>query len=99
MYRTLIAAAALLTVGAAGAQTAQTSSNPAVKDSAPVSVSNPAEGRNSFTEDQARTRLAKKGYTVASLTKNDDGVWTGSATKRGKTVTVGLDYKGNVTTR
>jgi len=33
------------------------------------------------------------------LAKDKDGVWRGSATKAGKKVNVGLDYKGNVTAR
>lgn len=99
MHRPLILAAALITAGAASAQQAQSSSNPAVKDSAPRSVTAPANGSNSFTEEQARNRLAKAGYSVSSLAKNADGAWTGSATKGGKSVTVALDYKGNVTTR
>lgn len=75
------------------------SHNPAVKDSKPHSVGSPAEGANSFTENQAKERLAKAGYTVTTLAKDDNGVWRGTATKGGKSVNVGLDYKGNVTTR
>ncbi len=99
MYRQIIAAAALVGAVGATAQEAQSSHNPAVKDSAPHSVTAPARGHNSFTEKQARKRLAKAGYTVAALSKDADGVWVGTATKDGKSVTVGLDYKGNVTTR
>lgn len=74
------------------------STNPAVKDRDPHKVAAPARGRNSFTEDQAKRRLAEAGYEVATLTKQGD-VWTGPGSKAGKSVTVMLDYKGNITTR
>lgn len=100
MHRHLIIVAALLTAtSGAVAQEAQSSHNPAVKDSAPHSVMAPAKGHNSFTEGQARKRLAKAGYTVSSLTKDSSGAWMGSAMKDGKSISVALDYKGNVTTR
>ena len=58
-----------------------------------------AKGRNSFTEAQARGRIAKDGYSnVSKLAKNDNGVWQGTAMKAGAKVNVALDYKGNVTT-
>ena len=94
--------AAMLGVAAQAQQTdagQHGSHNPAVKDSSAHTTTTPAEGANSFTEEQARKRLAKAGYTVSSLTKDDNGVWRGTATKGGKSVQVGLDYKGNVTTR
>lgn len=100
MYRYLIALSALVSVSVPSlAQEAQSSHNPAVKDSAPHAVTAPAAGRNSFTQHQAMKRLAKAGYTVSSLTKDSSGAWMGSATKGGQSVTVALDYKGNITTR
>ena len=93
------AAAALLGTGAY-AQTADPAHNPAIKNSAAVHVSAAARGRNSFTEDQAQGRIAKAGYTdVSKLTKDKSGVWRGTAMHAGAKVQVGLDYKGNVTTR
>lgn len=57
----------------------------------------PAKGANSFTMGQARTRIEKEGFSnVADLSKDDNGVWHGKATKHGTTTTVWLDYKGNV---
>lgn len=54
-------------------------------------------GANSFTESQARTRLMEKGYTAVSALKRDkDGVWRGTATKDAKSVSVGVDYKGDI---
>jgi len=89
--------AAVLVATGAAAQT--TSHNPAIKDSSPAQAGKAAEGRNSFTEDQARSRLTKAGYTgVGALTKDTNGVWRGTATKGGAHVQVGLDYKGNVVT-
>lgn len=55
------------------------------------------EGSNSFTEGQARSRMEEAGYTnVTDLQKNDQGIWQGKAQKDGRSVTVGLDYKGNI---
>ena len=73
--------------------------NPAIKDSTPHSMTSATRGANSFTQAQARKRLAKAGYMTSRLTKDADGVWMGSATKGGKTVNVGLDFKGNITER
>ena len=57
----------------------------------------PAKGSNSFTEGQAKSRIADRGYTnVAGLKKDNDGVWHGSAQHNGQPVQVWLDYKGNV---
>ncbi|MBP1180857.1 hypothetical protein [Methylobacterium sp. PvR107] len=55
------------------------------------------KGANSFTEGEARSRLAKAGYTDAKdLKKDADGIWRGTATHGGQAVPVGLDFKGNV---
>ena len=57
----------------------------------------PASGATSFTEGQARGRIEDKGYTaVTALTKDDNGVWRGTATKDGSNAQVWMDYKGNV---
>ncbi len=57
----------------------------------------PLEGANSFTESQAQDRAIAAGYSdVSALTKDDKGIWRGSATKDGKSVKVAVDYKGNV---
>lgn len=58
----------------------------------------PATGANSFTEAQARERLASRGYTNPSaLVQAEDGAWRGQATIDGATVEVSVDYQGNVT--
>ncbi len=57
----------------------------------------PIAGANSFTEGQARDRIAKAGYTdVQHLKQDDKGVWRGRAQKSGQQVNVALDYRGNV---
>ena len=101
MKHYLIGAAAAALVGAAAmAQTPDSSHNPIIKDNAAVHVSAAAHGRNSFTEDQAQGRIADAGYTdVSKLMKDKNGVWRGTAMHGGAQVKVGLDYKGNVTTR
>jgi hypothetical protein len=75
-------------------------SNNALKDRNVQNVGVAAEGANSFTEGQARDRIAKAGFSdVSALTKDDAGLWQGKATRDGKEVQVALDYKGNVTSR
>ena len=71
---------------------------------APLGVSlaqtTPVAGANSFTEGQARDHIEKAGYTgVTALTKTPDGMWTGTATKGGKSATVSVDFKGAVTAK
>ena len=57
----------------------------------------PFPGANSFTESQARSRIEDYGVTaVSGLKKDDQGVWRGTAMKNGKSVSVAVDYKGNV---
>ena len=100
--RFVAAVGGLLLAGSATAQvqSSQGSHNPAVKDPTPVSTGAPARGANSFTEDQARGRFVEGGYTdVSALKKNGAGQWTASANRDGKSVTVMLDYKGNISQR
>ena len=57
----------------------------------------PAKGSNSFTENQAKDRIAQRGYSnVSDLQKDNDGIWRGHAQHSGSDVQVWLDYKGNV---
>ncbi len=100
--RTLMACGAMLLASSAVAQTATHvgAHNPAIKTTAAAPVTTPANGANSFTEDQARGWLTKAGYrNVSTLKKDKDGVWRGTGIRAGKTVRFGLDYKGNVTAR
>jgi hypothetical protein len=58
------------------------------------------EGRNSFTEGQAKSRIEKSGFSdVTGLAKDDKGVWNGKATKDGKQVNVQVDFQGDVLVR
>lgn len=55
------------------------------------------EGKNSFTESQAKERIAEAGYAeIGALKLDDQGIWRGTAAKDGKSVSVGIDYQGNV---
>jgi hypothetical protein len=57
----------------------------------------PLSGANSFTETQARDRLAAAGFQeVKDLKKDDQGVWRAVAKKGDTQVNVALDFKGNV---
>lgn len=57
----------------------------------------PAAGANSFTENQAKSRLESSGYSnVSGLKKDDNGIWRATAQKDGKSETVMLDYQGNI---
>ena len=59
----------------------------------------PAKGSTSFTQGQARSRIASQGFkSVQGLKKDANGVWHGTAMKNGSSQQVWLDYKGNVGT-
>jgi len=56
----------------------------------------PARGANSFSQDEAQRRIGAADFQgVSALTKDDGGVWRGTATKDGRSVGVWLDYKGD----
>jgi hypothetical protein len=60
-------------------------------------VKPPVAGANSFTEGQARDRIAKAGFeNVKDLKQDRQGIWRGTAKKAGREVSVSLDYRGNV---
>lgn len=98
-FASAFAAAALLATVASAQSTQAGSHNPAAKSGAPHAVAAPASGANSFTENQARGRFAKAGYTSLSKLTKSNGLWQGTAMKAGKQATVMLDYKGNITAR
>jgi len=57
----------------------------------------PVAGANSFTEAQAKSRIEERGFTnVSGLKKDDAGVWRGMASQAGKSMTVSVDFQGNV---
>jgi hypothetical protein len=79
------------------------SSNPAVTHKpadSPQTTGTVEPGANSFTEAQARSRLEAQGFSnVTELRKDDQGIWRGKAQRDGKSISVGIDYKGTVQTR
>ena len=83
--------------------TDSTSSNSAVNtDTAAsggrlVAPSALVKGANSFTEGEARSRLERAGLSdVTDLKKDDAGIWRGKAKHGDKSVSVGLDFKGDI---
>jgi hypothetical protein len=57
----------------------------------------PLEGANSFTEGQAKDRAEAAGFTeVSALSKDDKGIWRGTAKRGASQVNIAIDFKGNV---
>lgn len=84
---------------------AQTATPPATTDGDTPAVATPdttnptapVAGSNSFTEEQAKDRIAEAGYTeITALKLDETGVWRATAMKDGKSVAVALDYQGNI---
>jgi hypothetical protein len=102
MKNTILTAAFIcvsaLTAHAQGAPAANSDGNtPAIATPDTKNPTAPVEGANSFTEDQAKDRIEKAGYTgLKDLKKDDRGVWNATGMKDGKTVSIALDYQGNV---
>ena len=102
MKRIALALGALSILSSAYAQEA---AKPAPKPETPAvatpDTQNPAapvHGENSFTEGQAKERIEGKGYSdVTALTKGEDGIWSATAMKDGKSLIVKLDFQGNIT--
>ncbi|MBP2236978.1 ABC-type transport system substrate-binding protein [Sinorhizobium kostiense] len=102
MKTTAIVAAALMgavaTVSFAQTTPSSEGNTPAVATPDSQNPTAPVEGANSFTEAQAKERIEEAGYTdVNGLKLDDKGVWQATAMKGGKSVSVALDYQGNVT--
>ena len=112
-FATLAILSTLATAAAAQSTNPQTSGSPSTQPMNSSRSSNPAiankpanspqttgavePGANSFTEDQARSRIEAQGFkNVAELRKDDQGVWRGKAERDGKSVSVAIDYKGTV---
>ena len=98
----LLACAGLILAGAASAQNPPAQSGPgnnAVNSPGQNNSAAPVAGRNSFTEGQAKSKIEGAGYTnVTELTKDDNGVWRGKASKGGSSTPVSVDFEGNVNT-
>jgi hypothetical protein len=91
----------VISAGGAFAQSGSTppTNPPVVSATTPDSktAAAPVAGANSFTETQARSRLEEHGYSnVSGLTKDDQSIWRGKATKDGMLVSVAVDYQGNI---
>jgi hypothetical protein len=87
------------TTGATGTSTGSTGTGSVGSTgTAPTVTTNPPlAGANSFTEAQARERMAAAGFsTIGALRKDDSGIWRSTAQKGGKTVNVAVDFKGNI---
>lgn len=103
MYRlTPVALAAVVGLAVISIASAQTpppvsAADPPIATSPSTDPSAPLAGANSFTENQAKERMEKAGFTqVTNLKKDDKGIWRGSAMQGGKQTNVALDYRGNV---
>ena len=96
----MAALALAFTIGSAVAQTTSPTPGTAPADKSMQSdtgTTPPVAGANSFTESQARDRIAKAGFLdVKDLKKDDQGVWRGKARKGDTQVNVALDYRGNI---
>lgn len=96
---TLLTASLVLVASAAVAQTqtpTTSQTTPAVNTEQNPGA--PVAGKNSFTEDQAKSRIEEAGYKdVSGLKLDDQGVWRATASKDGKPAVVSLDFQGNVT--
>ena len=102
MFLALAATAMLLTASHAQQQPANPNANtPAVNTpNSPPNPGAPAAGANSFTENQAKSRIETNGFAnVSGLAKDSQGVWRGKAVKGGQSVDVSVDFQGNVTPR
>jgi hypothetical protein len=71
---------------------------PAIKTSKDAPPAMPVPGKTSFTADQARDHMVKRGYNLTSNPlKDDNGIWYAQGQKdNGKSVMVMMDYQGNV---
>lgn len=83
----------------APAITATTPANtPAIGGSTnPPPAGAPLPGANSFTEAQARQRMEDQGYSgITDLKQDAQSIWRGTARKGGVSMSVALDFQGNV---
>ncbi|MET0747986.1 MAG: PepSY domain-containing protein [Rhizobium sp.] len=96
----LTSIAALMTTSVAFAQSqtpTTTQDTPAVATPDTTNAGAPVQGKNSFTEAQAKSRIEAAGFAdVSGLKLDDQGIWRATANKDSKSVQVALDYQGNV---
>ncbi|MBN9447790.1 MAG: PepSY domain-containing protein, partial [Bosea sp.] len=76
--KTRMLAVIVFSMFAVGAH-AQTSTTSPAPTPAPADANAPLPGANSFTEEQAKSRLEANGYSaITGLKKDDNGVWKGT---------------------
>ncbi len=74
--------------------------NAAINSPSAATPNAPVAGANSFTENQAKSRIESNGFSnVTNLKKDGAGVWRGTAMKAGRSQAVSLDFQGNVVTQ
>ena len=90
--------AGLLALTMLGPACAEEADPHGVKPNGQGAVGEPLEaGANSFTEGQVKERFGRMGFgEVTDLRKDERGIWHGTAVHAGKSLTIGMDYKGNV---
>ena len=90
--------AGLLVLAALSPARAEEADPHGVRPNGQGAVGEPLEaGANSFTEGQVKERFGRMGFgEVADLRKDERGIWHGTAVHAGKSLTIGMDYKGNV---
>ncbi len=71
---------------------------PAIRTSKDAVPADPVPGKTSFTSDQAKARMIKRGYDITSNPLKDDrGIWYAEGNLDGKPpVMVMMDYQGNI---
>jgi hypothetical protein len=100
VFLAFVASGALAQTGSQTPPPAEKGPQNSAINSSDKQVNAPVQGRNSFTEGEAKSRIEKAGFAnISNLKKDDTGVWRGTAMKDGKSVDVSLDYQGNVVTR
>ena len=63
----------------------------------PAAAESTAPGTTAFSEHQARTHAEHRGYTrLRRMSKNADGLWTGTGNKGGTLGTFTIERAGNV---
>jgi hypothetical protein len=71
--------------------------NPPLKSPNQNNAAMAVAGANSFTQSEAIKQIEARGYTnVSGLTKDQNGIWRGTAMKDGKSGPISVDYQGNV---
>ena len=64
---------------------------------APAAAERNLPGTTVFSESQARTHVEQRGYTrLRRMSKNADGLWTGTGNKGGTLGTFTIERAGNV---